>query len=174
MARLGDAFLLLPWGCRFSRAVGCSPKTSCLVPGRAHAAGSALALLSPPFSPMHTSPGGTGLGPAGRASPSLPPNLRSLHGEGRKGTLEREVPCSWGCMLWWGWVLPGFLLLVSRAWCRGAGGVLGPCPVPSSAATGTLVGELASSMSLLSDLCSNRRCGAAQLCRCNQDHDGVT
>lgn len=66
-----------------------------------------------------------------------------------------------------------FLLPVSQAWCHGAGGLLGPCPVPSSAAICTLVREQASSASSLSDLCSKHCCGAAQLCTCNQDHDGV-
>lgn len=95
------------------------------------------------------------------------------HSEGRKGTVEREVPSSSGCVLWWGLVLPGFLLPVNQAWCHGAGGVLGPCPVPSSAVPSMLLRELANSVSPLSDLCWNHCCGAAQLCRCNQDHVGM-
>lgn len=51
--------------------------------------------------------------------------------------------------------------------------MLDPCSLPSSAATGTLIGKLASSVSPLSDLCLKDCCAAAHLCRCNQDHDGV-
>lgn len=128
---------------------------------------------APPLFPHAHKPWRNWFGPCGQSSPPPPRLLPRPHRESRKGTVEREVPSSSGCMLWSGLVLPGFLLPVNQAWCHGAGGVLGPCPVPSLAVPGMLVRKLASSVSPLSDLCWNHHCRAAQLCRCNQDHDGV-
>lgn len=100
-----------------------SPKTSCCIPGRAHAAGCALALL-PPAPHAQTSPGGTGLGPAGRA-PSHP--LPSSTGRAGRAQQRGRSPAL--CCAGFGHLL----LPVSQPWCHGAGGLLGPCPVPSSA-----------------------------------------
>lgn len=144
---------------------GClrSLKTNCCIPGRAHTAGSALPLLPPAFPPCTQA-----LEEPVRALraelPPCPP-ARCLRGEGRKGTVGREVLSS---LLWCGLVLPSPCQSRLVPWGWGCAG-----PFPNSAATGTLVGKLDSSVSPPSDLCSNHGCAAAQLCRCNQDQDGV-
>lgn len=175
MARLGNVFSLLPWGCRFSLAVGCSPGAPELPeePQRQllHSWKSPCSRICPHPAPPPFPPRTQALEEpvwALRAEllpfPTPPTCLTGRAGRAQQKGRSLTLCCGG---VW------RFLLPVSQAWCHGAGAVLGPWPVPSSAATGTLVRELASSVSSLSDLCFNHCCGAAQLCRCNQDHDGV-
>lgn len=109
MAQLWNVFSFLPWGCGFSQTMGCSPEALGLPEEPQnellHSWKSPCSRICPrPPLPRPFPPCTQALEePVWALRAELPPSPACLRGEGRKGTVEREVPSS---LLWWGLVLP--------------------------------------------------------------------